>query len=238
MDVEGGQPSAPSGRCHPSAGGIPDRIVMEKTSVVGAEPQGTVRVFAQAADDIVFIRAHQVGQGTEQETPCIRRGVIHAAIIGSNPQAAFAVAHHGVNEFVGKGGPVLAVVPVECPLSGQEIHLQKAVVGSHEEAPGSVVREGVDVVESGLGRRGEPDGPGAGVHPVKTQVPGSQPQIAVPVLIYRAHPRGRASFKGKTRRDERACRGIIYEQSDFVGRVCYPDPSVCGDQDVLQHMPV
>ena len=173
MDVQGSEPVRPSGRPEPSPDLVPDRVVPEQAAVVGSDPdRPVVRVLAQAADDILFVRTGQVRQGHRLELANVGCYIIDSAIIGSDPESPFMVPGDGIDELVREGGRVLPVVPVQDLLSGQGLHFQQAVVGSDQEIPGAVVGDGMDVMESVPGRDGEVDRPRGESRPVDSAVPG------------------------------------------------------------------
>ena len=232
VDVQSGEPVRPFRGLAPSAGLVPQRIVPEKTAVVGPNPEGSVfRVFAKATDDVFLLRPGEVRKGHRLELADIGRHVINSAIIGSDPEAALMVPCDGIDELVRQGGRVLPVVPVEVLFSGLGRHFQQAVVRSHQEIPGTVMRQGMDVVEPFSGRDGQVDRPGGKVRPVESAFPGPHPEISVPVFVQGADPGRRTILEGKPRGNEGLAGRMENEHSFFGGHVGHPDPAVFADQD-------
>ena len=208
-------------------------IIPEQAAVVRTHPEGSVRILAQAADGEVLGGARQVRQGKERKHAGTRGDIVHPSVIGADPDAAFVVQDDWVDEFVGQGRGILAVVSVQELLARQGIDIKEAVVRADEEVPRGDFRQRVDVVESLSGRNGAADGAGGGVEPIKALVPGSQPEDAVDILSNGTDARGRATVKTETGRDEGPGSGVEYIQPFRGGRIGNPQASVLGNEEVF-----
>ena len=153
-----------------------DGIIPEQTAVVGPHPHRSVRVLAEAADDVVLFGVNQFGQRTGNELSGKRGYVIHAAIIGSDPYSALVVLQNRVDEFTGQGRRVPAVVAVQgTPAVLERLQVQQTVVRADQEMIGLDLRKGVDMGEPPPPGNGIADGPGLRVQGIQAQVPCPQP---------------------------------------------------------------
>ena len=212
MDIQGGERSR-----HPD-GRFPDRVVAEQAAVVGADPDRSVRIFAQATDDEILGPLHQVGQRLGGELPGGGRQIVHAAVICTHPETPFVVPDDRIDELTGQGGRVAPVVTEMDPFPGQGVQGEQAVVGAHQQVEGSIVGEGVDVVESVSGRDGGNDGPGGGFKPIDAAVPSSQPQVAFLVFVHRADA-GRLAFPEDQARGREGLESGIEQEQPLVRRL-------------------
>ena len=208
-------------------------IVPEQTAVVRSHPERAVRILAQAADGKILGGVRQVRQGQEGENAGTWSDIVHSAIVCADPDTAFVVENDRIDELVGQGGGVLAVVSVQDLFAGQWIDIQKAVVRADEKVPGGYFRQGMDMVESFSGRDGATDGTGGRIQPIKTLVPGAQPENAVTVLTDGTDACGCTSVETEAGSDEGAGSRIENIQSFRRSRIGDPEASVLGNEEAF-----
>lgn len=135
------------------------------------------------------------------------------------------VRDDGIDELIGQGRRVAAVVPVQDGFPAERGYVEQAVVRTHQEVPGGVVRQGMDMVQALHGRNGQVYFP-LPVYPVKAAVPGAQPDVSVVVPVYGAYARGRTIYIAESRVQELPGAGVEKKEPAFHRAVGHPKPAV------------
>ena len=175
--------NAAAGRFPQPQGLSAHRVVVQQAAIVGAHPERAVGIFGDAADGLAFRAAAQVRKADVVEAAHTGRNIVDAAIVGGNPEAPLVVFQGGIDEFVGEGERVLAVVGEEDALPGERVVAQQALVRSDEEGVGGDAGERMQVAEAFLTVVVLDDFPAAGGQIIQPLVPGAQPDAAV--LVFR-----------------------------------------------------